>query len=174
MDNSQQVLRNIWAPWRMGYILTTDDDQGCFLCAAGSSEVGDRQTLVVFRHGSACAVLNKFPYSNGHILVAPTAHKSDLEELTREEKLDLFDGVVRAKGLLDEAVKPHGFNIGINIARVAGAGVPGHLHVHVVPRWSGDTNFMPVLAGVKVVPQSLEAVLELLIEADKTVGDDSA
>jgi len=162
----QQALRNVWAPWRMGYILQTDDAHEWLLCAAASRPVGNRESLVVFHHGNALAVLNKFPYSNGHMLVSPVAHKGDLEELSESEKLNLFEGILHAKQLLSRVVSPHGFNIGLNIGRIAGAGLPEHLHFHVVPRWSGDTNFMPVLAGVKVIPQSLEALLELMTEAD--------
>jgi len=109
-------------------------------------------------------VLNRFPYNNGHLLVAPRAHKGGLDDLTREEILETQETLARMVALLTETMHPDGYNIGLNLGRVAGAGLPGHLHWHIVPRWSGDTNFMPVLGDVKVIVQSLDSLYDLLTE----------
>ena len=144
----------MWAPWRMEFIQTLGGD-GCFLCDAGAADDEAADSLVICRRGNALAILNRWPYSNGHLLIAPLAHKSELEDLTDDEMIDLFSMVRDIKLSLAAATHAHGFNIGINLGRVAGAGLPAHLHVHVVPRWSGDTNFMPVIGDTKVIPQSL-------------------
>lgn len=173
----------LWAPWRIGYITGAKTaptretqatlawqpgaDRGCFLCrdVVDTSAEGERENLVVCRTGSAIGVLNRYPYNNGHVLVAPQRHKARVEDLTDEEHLDLMRLITRLCSAFEQQMKPEGFNIGLNLGRVAGAGVPGHLHWHVVPRWSGDVNFMPVLAGVSVLPQSLEALYDLLRSA---------
>jgi ATP adenylyltransferase len=110
-------------------------------------------------------VLNRFPYNNGHLLIAPKAHKGRLDQLTPDEILDLQEALTRMVGVLEQLMKPEGFNVGLNLGKVAGAGLPGHLHWHVVPRWNGDTNFMPVLADVRVIAQSLDALYDLLAPA---------
>lgn len=164
----------IWAPWRLSYILGTGDrrepeklelleggDPDCFLCSAAvDCENADR--LVVHRTEHSQAVLNRFPYNNGHLLVAPLLHRGRLDQLTPQEHADLAQEVTRMVGLLEAVMQPEGFNVGLNLGRVAGAGLPGHLHWHIVPRWNGDTNFMPVTAAVNVIPQSLEALWEAL------------
>ena len=152
----------IWAPWRMDYILDPKTD-GCFLCAALASD-DDRAHFVLDRRDHCFAIFNRFPYNNGHLLVAPNAHKADLTDLSDDELAELMHLTRDAQELLRTTVHPHGFNIGINLGRCAGAGLPGHLHVHIVPRWDGDTNFMPVTAGSKVIVQSLDALYELLRE----------
>ena len=159
-------MDQLWAPWRLAYVAAGPKpaaDEGCFICrgVAGSD---DRANLIVHRTGLSTVVLNRFPYNNGHLLVAPLAHKGQLSELTEAELLDLQLVLRRMIGLLSEAMRPDGYNVGLNLGRVAGAGLPGHLHWHVVPRWNGDTNFMPVLADVKVIPQSLDALYELLVD----------
>ncbi len=166
----------LWAPWRLGYIQGTNPpppepeqsprwlpgaDPECFLCRAAASE-NDRENLVVARGPSTFTVLNRYPYNNGHLLIAPLAHLPTLEQLSSDVNLELIETISRMTGLLARLVKAEGFNIGLNLGRVAGAGVPGHLHWHVVPRWSGDTNFMPVLSDVNVIPQSLDALWTLL------------
>ncbi|MGL4594013.1 MAG: HIT family protein [Thermoguttaceae bacterium] len=169
----------IWAPWRLAFIL--DDsakkrnqpspvriemgpnaDPNCFLCQAVFDEEHDRQRYVARRTDLTISVLNKFPYNNGHLLVAPRCHVGRLDQLTDAEKVELLQEIDRWVRILEEEMNPEGFNIGLNLGHVAGAGLPGHLHWHIVPRWSGDTNFMPVLAAVKVIPQSLEALWEIL------------
>jgi ATP adenylyltransferase len=128
---------------------------GCFLCAARDAS-DDRQAAVLVRRPQAFAVLNRFPYNNGHTLVVPNAHKGDLASLSDEETLALMGLAKEVMALLGQVMRPDGFNLGFNFGRAAGAGLPEHLHLHVVPRWNGDTNFMPVLGETKVIPQSLQ------------------
>lgn len=159
---------HLWAPWRLAYIKSEPpEDEGgrCFLCRY-REQLNDEENLVVMRSLSSIVVLNRFPYNNGHLLIAPLSHKGGLDELTEEELLDLQKLIVQLTGRLRETLKPDGFNIGLNLGRSAGAGLPGHLHWHVVPRWNGDTNFMPVIADTKVMPQSLQALFDLLKGSD--------
>jgi ATP adenylyltransferase len=153
-------MNALWAPWRMEYILGPKDGE-CFLCAAASG--GDDRAHRVVRRGAACfGLLNRYPYNNGHLLIAPYRHVRGLDELNDVERLELMnlaDELVRA---LREAVRPDGFNLGLNLGKVAGAGLETHLHLHVVPRWNGDTNFMPIVAGTKVIPQALDELWERL------------
>lgn len=156
----------LWAPWRLSYIVTTKDDKpdGCFLCRYAAEPQADHENLVVARGKKTLTVLNRYPYNNGHLLVAPLTHKANLEDLDDEELLEGMQAVQRMTALIRRTMSAEGFNIGVNLGRIAGAGLPGHLHWHVVPRWSGDTNFMPVLTKVNVIPQSLEALYELLTQ----------
>ncbi|MCD6405554.1 MAG: HIT domain-containing protein [Planctomycetes bacterium] len=148
-------MKRLWAPWRMKYIEEIPKTDGCFLCeAAEAGEAGD-ENLVVWREDLALCVMNRYPYNNGHLLVAPCRHEGEIGSLCEEERAALFGGLVRAKDLLQKVMSPDGFNIGLNLGRVAGAGLESHLHFHVVPRWNGDTNFMPVLADTKVIPEAL-------------------
>ncbi len=166
----------LWAPWRLGYIVGSNPppeapaaqpdwlpgaDQDCFLCRA-AAETDDRRNLVASRGRHTLVVLNRYPYNNGHLLVAPLQHRAALDQLTAELQLEMIQTIARLTGVLSHVVKAEGFNVGLNLGKVAGAGVPGHLHWHIVPRWVGDTNFMPVLSDVNVIPQSLEALLDLL------------
>lgn len=175
--------QRLWAPWRLAYITAGAEphdappepvgwrdgaDRDCFLCRAAAKfddAQADRQLLVVDRGPHALVILNRYPYNNGHLLVAPLRHVAQLGELTRDEHLACSDALVRMTGALGDCLQAEGFNIGLNLGRVAGAGVPGHLHWHLVPRWPGDNSFMPVLAGTRVIPQSLDALWELLVEA---------
>jgi ATP adenylyltransferase len=158
----------LWAPWRLSYIVTTKDHdlEGCFLCRYAADPRTDRENLVVSRGKRTLTVLNRFPYNNGHLLVAPLAHKAGLDELDDEELLEGMQALQAMTALIRRRMSAEGFNLGLNIGRIAGAGLPGHLHWHLVPRWSGDTNFMPVLSNVNVIPQSLEALYELLTKAE--------
>ena len=147
-------------------------DEKCFLCeaAAAQTDAERRDRLVLWRTPLTVVLMNRFPYTNGHLLVAPLRHVPELDELTAEEKLDLIQqtsGVVR---LLRRAVSAQGFNIGINIGRWAGAGLPGHLHQHVVPRWAGDVNFMGVVGEVQVVPQALSQLYNELLDVRAKLG----
>ncbi|MHB1037005.1 MAG: HIT family protein [Pirellulales bacterium] len=169
----------LWAPWRLGYVqqdkspietpaprvpLLPGADQECFICryaAAGPC----RENLVVWRGPQSITILNRYPYNNGHLLIAPLLHKSRLDQLSVEEQLETLGMLSKMIGLLERLLRAEGFNVGLNLGHVAGAGVPGHLHWHLVPRWTGDTNFMPVASGIKVIPQSLDALWELLVEA---------
>jgi ATP adenylyltransferase len=158
-------MDQLWAPWRLAYVATPQkpvDDAGCFICR-GLADADDRANLIASRTARSTVVLNRFPYNNGHLLVAPLAHKGQLSELTEDELLDLQLVLRRMIAILAETMRPDGFNVGLNLGRVAGAGLPGHLHWHIVPRWNGDTNFMPVLADVKVIPQSLDALYDLVV-----------
>ncbi len=168
-------FEQIWAPWRLAYIvgdkeapaagaplaMPPDADPECFLCQAAADPAAPERH-VVHRGNQGLALLNRYPYNNGHLLVAPARHVAKLGDLTAEEHLELSQSLTRMVALLETVLRPDGFNIGLNLGRVAGAGLPGHIHWHIVPRWSGDTNFMPVLAAVNVVPQSLEALHKLL------------
>lgn len=158
----------LWAPWRLNYIANTVDKEadekpkdGCFLCRY-RDDTRDAENYVVDRSEHSLIVLNRFPYNNGHLLIAPRTHKASLDELSEAELLDLQLQVRRMIKLLKLVMEPDGFNVGLNLGRVAGAGLPGHLHWHIVPRWNGDVNFMPVIADAKVIPQSLEALYQLL------------
>jgi ATP adenylyltransferase len=157
----------LWAPWRLSYIAAPKDKptggEECFICrGVGASD--DRGNLVVHRSALSVVVLNRFPYNNGHLLVCPKAHKGQFEDLSNDELLDLQLLLRRMMGIIRARMNADGFNVGLNLGRVAGAGVPGHLHWHIVPRWQGDTNFMPVVADTKVISQSLEALYDLLKE----------
>jgi ATP adenylyltransferase len=158
-------MDHLWAPWRLSYVANPKpkpaaaDD--CFLCR-GLAGTDDRANLIACRTVLSAVVLNRFPYNNGHLLVAPKAHKSRPDDLTPAETLDLQDTIGRMIRLLEQRMAPDGFNVGLNLGRAAGAGLPGHLHWHIVPRWNGDTNFMPVLTDTRVIAQSLDALYDLL------------
>jgi len=138
----------LWAPWRLEYVSSADDLDRCIFCEP-------EEELLVARGPTALVVLNKFPYSSGHLLVAPSRHVSDFGALTDGETLEIQRLAARGMDALRAEYAPHGFNLGWNIGRVAGAGIEDHVHLHVVPRWNGDTSFMPVLGDVKVLPEHL-------------------
>ena len=168
-----ETNRNLWAPWRMEYIdllSQTSGETGCFLCRYAETPEQDTANHVVWRTDACLTVFNKFPYSNGHLLVAPRAHLADLDDLDDAGLTALFQQVRDAKRLLAETARAHGFNVGMNFGRCAGAGLPGHLHVHIVPRWEGDTNFMPILGDAKVIPQSMDALYAKMAEATGRLG----
>ena len=158
-------MRNLYAPWRMEYI-GGPAEPGCLFCRIREAPAGDdRQNLVVHRTPDAIAVLNKFPYSSGHVMVAPRAHVGSLTGLDDGQTLALMGLVRRSLSVLEQVMRPEGFNVGANLGRVAGAGIPDHVHVHIVPRWNGDTNFMPVLDEVKVINEHLDRTWEKVSEA---------
>jgi ATP adenylyltransferase len=157
------VTQQLWAPWRLEYIARADEDEGCFFCRA--AEASDEDGLVVHRGEKAFVLLNKFPYSSGHVMVAPYRHVGDFGDLENDEALDIHRLTGQALGALATVYAPQGYNLGWNLGRIAGAGVLDHVHEHVVPRWAGDTNFMPVLAGVKVLPEHLSETRNRLSEA---------
>jgi ATP adenylyltransferase len=156
-------MDQLWAPWRLAYIARPAPPKAdeCFLCA-GLAADADRDNLITLRTPQSVVLLNRFPYNNGHLLIAPRAHKGELGELEPGEMMDVMETLRRMVAVVQELIKPDGFNIGLNLGRAAGAGLPGHLHWHLVPRWNGDTNFMPVLTDAKVISQSLEAFWEML------------
>ena len=147
------MTKPLWAPWRLEYIAAADEQEGCLFCAA--LEGSDEDGLIVHRGKRAFVLLNKFPYASGHLMVAPVRHTGDLGELDDEEVVELHRLGSSGIGVLAQTYAPQGYNLGWNLGRVAGAGVLDHVHLHVVPRWAGDTNFMPVLADVKVLPEHL-------------------
>jgi ATP adenylyltransferase len=155
----------------MPYIRSLGKGGKCFLCEAVEAQ-GDqeRERLLLWRTPHTVVLINRYPYANGHLLIAPRAHKADLEELTEPEQLDLTAQTISAVTLLKRAVSAQGFNIGINLGPVAGAGLPGHVHQHVVPRWGGDTNFMTVVGETRIVPEALSQLYAELIKVAKEIG----
>lgn len=172
----------LWAPWRLAYVTGSDSaseqappeptawregaERSCFLCRAAATfettQAADRSLLVVRRGGSTLVVLNRFPYNNGHLLVAPLRHAADLADLTSAEHAECMENLSELVSTYRRCLNADGFNIGLNLGKAAGAGLPGHLHWHLVPRWHGDNNFMPVMAGVRVIPQSLDELWQML------------
>ena len=150
-------METMWAPWRMEYILS-DKEDGCIFCKALSRQ----DELTLFRGPGTMVVMNKYPYINGHLLVAPIRHLSTLSQLDRNEMGDLLLTVERSIAILKEIMKPEGFNVGLNLGKVAGAGVEEHLHFHIVPRWFGDTNALTVFADVRVIPEHIKATFNKL------------
>ncbi|UCG48970.1 MAG: HIT domain-containing protein [Phycisphaerales bacterium] len=151
--------KNLWAPWRLEYVQGLDQGGGCFICENRERPEDDEKNLVLWRTALSLVILNRFPYNNGHLLIAPARHIAGLEEASEEELAELIKLVRESQEALVRAIKPHGFNVGMNFGRCAGAGLPGHLHVHVVPRWSGDTNFMSVCSDTAVISQGLAELL---------------
>ncbi|MDD5084651.1 MAG: HIT domain-containing protein [Candidatus Omnitrophica bacterium] len=156
-------MERLWAPWRARYIQHIGRIKGCVFCKR-LGERRDAKNFIVTRTRYSFAVLNIFPYNNGHVMVMPKRHTNSFRGMTQAEKCDLLDLIDDMKGRLSYTLRPDGFNIGINLGAAGGAGVRGHIHVHIVPRWVGDTNFMPVLAGTKVVSESLESVYRRLTQ----------
>lgn len=159
-------MKQLWAPWRMAYIRGESEqpENGCVFCVR--DRVGeDRERLILYRGEEVFVLMNKYPYTNGHLMIAPYRHTADPAELTEAEAQEMHRLMIVCRDVLRQRISPHGFNIGMNLGQVAGAGIADHLHLHIVPRWSGDTNFMPVFADVRVIPQHLEATYEHLAPA---------
>ena len=156
-------MKQLWAPWRLEYVQGADADDGCVFCRAAEGD--DEEYLVVHRGERAFVLLNKFPYASGHLLVAPYRHGVNFPQLDDAEALEIHRLAARGLAALAAVYRPDGYNLGWNLGRVAGAGIVDHGHLHVVPRWSGDTNFMPVLDDVKVIPEHLLATRRRLAEA---------
>jgi ATP adenylyltransferase len=158
------LTKQLWAPWRLEYIQSADEQPGCFLCIAAKG--GDDEALLVVHRGErALVLLNRYPYSPGHVMVAPRRHGVEFADLDDDEALEVHRLAGLAIEALRASMRPDGFNLGWNLGRVAGAGLVDHAHLHVVPRWSGDTNFMPVLADVKVMPEHLAETRRKLVAA---------
>jgi ATP adenylyltransferase len=153
-------MEHIWAPWRIQYILETKQG-GCILCEK-PAEDNDVQNYILYRGEKNFIMLNSYPYNPGHLLVAPYRHTGNLAELTVEERNEHFELISRSLVVLKKEFDPGGFNIGANIGKVAGAGIEDHFHSHIVPRWQGDTNYVPVLADIRVVPQALTDTYKML------------
>ncbi len=160
-------LDKLWAPWRVGYIskARSSSSAKCIFCRV-KRPASDRADRVVARGRFCFSILNLYPYNNGHLMVAPYRHVGKLSRLNPAEWLEMLELTNDSVARLDRTMSPHGYNIGVNLGRVAGAGILGHLHLHVVPRWTGDTNFMPSIAGTKVISQSLDAAYRLLKNAN--------
>jgi ATP adenylyltransferase len=156
-------VERLWAPWRLEYISSADEQPGCVFCSAVEGD--DEEKLVVQRGRTAIVLLNKFPYASGHLMVAPRRHLGDFGELEDDEVVEIHRLAAAGIGALAQTYAPQGYNLGWNLGRVAGAGVVDHVHLHVVPRWAGDTNFMPVLADVKVLPEHLQETRRKLAES---------
>ena len=154
-------MRVLWAPWRMDYILSEDKEGGCIFCP-GEDRNRDEGRLILYVGSMTRVMMNRFPYINGHLLVAPVRHVPDFEGLSDEEALALLQILRKSIGILKTVMVPEGFNVGLNLGKVAGAGVKEHLHFHIVPRWDGDTNYMTVLGDVRVIPEHIEETYKRL------------
>ena len=155
----------MWAPWRKTYLRSSSGKRsGCLFCLL-LRDKRDKRNLVLFRTAHHVVILNRYPYNNGHLMIVPKRHIARLSQLNVREKAEFFEVLEKVMGALAKAMKPQGFNLGMNISDVAGAGVPDHMHWHIVPRWKGDVNFMPVVAGTKVISESLESAYEVLSQA---------
>lgn len=163
------MTKPLWAPWRLEYVQQAGEAEGCVFCTEAAGDLSTTDTLLVHRGRAATVILNKYPYSSGHLMVAPSRHVDELAALTDAEALEIHRLAVQAMDALRSTYSPDGFNLGWNLGHTAGAGIVDHVHLHVVPRWAGDTNFMPVLADVKVLPEHLLATRERLRSAWPTV-----
>lgn len=172
MSKKPRALSLLWAPWRIPYLkkLTRQaDPDPCFFCSYVAAPKKDRKNLVLLRGKTSFVVLNRFPYAGGHLLIAPMAHKGELSQLTKAEETETFDLLRLMQRALDRTMHPQGYNIGLNLGRAAGAGIPGHVHFHIVPRWVGDHNFITSVAAAKVIPQALEELHAELQKALRSV-----
>ena len=158
---------NLWAPWRIKYIQGLSQKSPCFLCDYLQQPDGDRDNLVLWRTEHCVVVFNRFPYNNGHLLIAPKRHIASLDGANAAEQVEMMQLMRECQRVLTRAVSPHGFNVGMNFGRCAGAGLPEHMHIHVVPRWDGDTNFMHVCSDTDVISQSLTELYDELIRLSR-------
>ncbi len=154
-------MKFLWAPWRIEYILSNKDKTTCIFCERYPQN-NDRENLILYRGEKVFVIMNRFPYNSGHLMVVPYQHTGDIQNLSVEENQELMKVIQVSIAVLEEVMQPHGFNIGMNLKRVAGAGIEDHLHFHIVPRWDGDTNFMPIISNTKVVSEALDKTYEKL------------
>lgn len=164
-------MERLWAPWRMEYIENSKVDR-CILCMHSDTS-SDRERLILYRSPMSVVMVNRYPYTNGHLMIAPLRHTSDMNALKDAEMLDLFKTLNLCRNIVQEAASPQGFNVGINLGRAAGAGIDDHLHIHLVPRWNGDTNFMSVIADVRVMPENLLCTYDRLLPRFAAAGKDN-
>lgn len=162
-------MKVLWAPWRMEYILSDQKEGGCIFCP-GDDRENDGSRLILYVGDRSIVIMNRFPYINGHLLVAPVRHVKGLELLSREERLDLLTTVTHSVEILKKVMTPEGFNVGLNLGKVAGAGVEEHMHFHIVPRWNGDHNYMTVFGEVRVIPEHIEETYHRLLPHFKEVN----
>jgi ATP adenylyltransferase len=157
-------MERIWAPWRQSYVSNARSDESCIFCPDHAGK-DDRVRLIVARSDYSLMMLNRYPYTGGHLMVAPLRHTAEPDDLSDVEMLDLMHLLCKGRAVLRRVANPDGFNVGINLGRAAGAGVADHLHIHIVPRWNGDSNFMTVVGDVRVIPEGLTEAYELLTAA---------
>ncbi|GAB7026077.1 HIT family protein [Geotalea toluenoxydans] len=161
-------MERLWAPWRMEYI-ENSKSEGCVLCI-GPDEAIDRDRLVLYRTKLSLVMLNRYPYTNGHLMVAPLRHTADMNSLSDEEMLDLFKVLQLSRNVVEKEASPQGYNMGLNLGHAAGAGIDDHLHIHLVPRWNGDTNFMTVISDLRVMPENLLTTYDRLLAGFTAAG----
>jgi ATP adenylyltransferase len=161
-------MKLLWAPWRMDYVASSSEKGECIFCP-GDDRSRDEERLILYAGERSIVLMNRYPYINGHLLVAPVRHVAALDALTDHEKLDLISMVEKSVEILTKVMKPGGFNVGVNLGRAAGAGVEEHIHFHVVPRWNGDTNYMTVVGDVRVIPEHIQATYKKLAPLFKGV-----
>jgi ATP adenylyltransferase len=152
---SGEGLERLWTPWRNEYVTSAGESEGCIFCDH-LEQSDDQAARILYRGGKTFVILNAYPYNTGHLMVAPFRHVGDICDLENDERNEMMSLTSRSIAIIRDAMKAHGFNVGMNIGTVAGAGIPGHIHMHVVPRWGGDTNFMPVVGRTKVLPEMIE------------------
>jgi ATP adenylyltransferase len=162
-------MKILWAPWRMEYILNNAKEKGCIFCPDDKGNPTER--LMLFQGSRSLVIMNKYPYINGHLLVAPLRHVASLDQLDSQEKIALMTMVSHSVTILKKTMKAEGFNVGLNLGKVAGAGVEDHLHFHIVPRWNGDTNFMTVFGDLRVIPEHMEQTYQRLVPFFKEVEE---
>lgn len=168
-------MDKLWSPWRANYIQSfkhKSDKDDCVFCEAFKPDIDNEESLVVYKSDKCYSMLNLYPYNSGHLMIIPYRHMSDIIDLTKEEFEDIISIIKLSKKVLDLVMKPQGFNIGANIGKAAGAGIDQHIHFHIVPRWNGDTNFMPTLGEVKVISQDLLETKKELIEGYRKILSD--
>lgn len=163
-------MERLWAPWRLEYIVNNNPEDGCIFCKFPKQD-SDIENHILLRGQHCYVIMNAFPYSNGHLLVPPYRHIHDITDLTDEENLEIMQLTAKCSKALKLICKPDGFNVGINLGAAAGAGIADHMHVHIVPRWKGDTNFMAVLSDIKVIPEALAITYKKLKEAFEQIGE---
>ena len=162
-------MRRLWAPWRITYILSPKPDR-CIFCEC-TREERDEENYVLYRGERTFAIMNIYPYNTGHVMVAPYTHTPSIEDLTYEETAEMMEVAKLLMRAMRRSLNPDGFNLGLNIGRIAGAGIEDHVHLHIVPRWSGDTNFMPVIGDVKVIPESIRETYSKIRRALEEIGE---
>ena len=157
-------MKRLWAPWRMKFVQSQDPDKRCVFCRVQAQTI-DADNLLVFRGQTAFVILNRYPYTSGHLMIVANIHRPSLEDLDKETRLEMMELATHGMGILRKVYRPEAFNFGANIGEAAGAGIAGHVHLHVVPRWGGDTNFMSALAETRVLPEQLEETYRRIFTA---------
>jgi ATP adenylyltransferase len=165
-------MKNLWSPWRSIYIDFLKNEQAggkCIFCEAVEKDISDLNNLVVHKSIKTLVMLNLYPYNNGHLMIVPNRHFNSLDQITKDESYELVEELILAEKVLRKVYDPHGFNVGANLGRAGGAGIDDHIHFHIVPRWNGDTNFMPIIGEVKVISQDLAETKKRLLTGYKDI-----